>query len=107
MFYPVVDIKLTLKIIHLANLGRNLPGEIIDIEIQITELGQPGNVLRYFPSKSIEVQVQASQAFELSQGCRYCTREGLPLQRDIGHAALLVAGHAIERSTAWVSIWDP
>lgn len=99
--------KQTLKIRHVTNLWRNLPREIIHIKIQVTELGQPGNPLWYFPTQSIEVQVQPSQALEGSQGFRYCTRESLPLQRDIGHKALLVASHAFKRATAWISVCGP
>lgn len=79
IFEKIKNKKLTLEIRHFANLERNLPGEIIHVEIQIIELGQPGNLLRYFSIQSIEVQVQPGQALELSQGCRYRTREALPL----------------------------
>lgn len=96
LFLPAKHKNDTLKISHVANLGRNLSGQVIHIQIQIAELTESRNLLRYPPTQRIEMQVQAGQALETTQSGRYLPGETLSLQRNVSHVAFLVACHPIK-----------
>lgn len=99
--------NVTLKIRHVPKGTRNLSGEVIDIEIQIGQLGQRGDLGGNVSAERVEVQVETGQALEPCNGAGYLTGQTLALERYVDHASEAVAGHAFESSGAGIGVRSP
>lgn len=85
---------------HFPNLRRDGPGEVVDVEVEIGEVGEVPNLLGYLPREGVVVEVEAGEAPELGHGGGDGSGEPAPLERDVRHFAVLVARHPLELSAA-------
>ena len=86
-----------------GNLDRHGPGEMVDVEVQVRELGQLPNLLQYGPLDAVVVEVQPLEPTQPGHRRRQGSREPAALQRDRGDAAVAAACHADEGAGAWVA----
>lgn len=95
--------NLTLEVDNGGNLHGHGPGEMVDVEVQVRELGQLPNLPRYGPLDTVVVEVQPLEPPQPGHRRRQGSREPAALQRDRGDAAVAAAGHADEGAGAWVA----
>lgn len=96
-----------MKAIHVSNLLRDAAGKVIDVEVELAQLRQVGNPSRDLPGDVVEVEVEPREAFQPRHRRRDAPREPLPLERDVGHLPLLVAGHALKAPPACLPVAGP
>lgn len=89
----------TLQARHGSNLVRDTAGEVVDIEVEISEAGEVADLLGNVSRQGIEVQVETSQAPELTDCRGERPSETSPLQGDVDDdVTTLVAGDTLECS---------
>lgn len=87
---------LTLQTSHVPDFRRDPAGEVVDVEVQVGELGEFGDLRRDLPRQRVVVEEEAGEEAKPRYRRRYVANQALPLQRDVRHLAELVAADALE-----------
>lgn len=94
--------KLTLQGGHGGDLGRDGPGEVVDVEVEVGEAGEGGELAGERAGEAVVVEVQPRERREPGDGGRERPGEPFPLQRDVGDGPRgAVARHALEPAAAF------